>query len=62
MLQALSSRHLTDVRKRWGLNQLMWVDILERFEKENDIAFAYNTLRIYQNQIEGKNALKPDKI
>lgn len=57
----LTIRHLTHVRKRRGLNQLMWVDILQRFEKEDDIDFAYNTLRIYQNQIEGKPALKPDK-
>jgi small-conductance mechanosensitive channel len=55
----LTIRHLTHARRRRGLNQLIWEDILERFAKEGDIDFAYNTLRIYQNQIEGKPALKP---
>jgi small-conductance mechanosensitive channel len=55
----LTIRHLSHARRRRGLNQVIWEDILERFGKESDIAFAYNTLRIYQNQIEGKPALKP---
>lgn len=52
-------RHLSHARKRRGLNQLIWEDILNRFSEESTIDFAYNTLRIYQNQIEGKPALKP---
>lgn len=55
----LTIRHLSHARKRRGLNQMMWEDILNRFEDENQIDFAYNTLRIYQNQIEGKSGLKP---
>jgi small-conductance mechanosensitive channel len=52
-------RHLSHARKRRGLNQLIWEDILELFAKENDIEFAYKTTRFYQNQIEGKQSLKP---
>lgn len=55
----LTIRHLSHARRRRGLNQLIWEDVLDRFLKEDDIDFAYNTLRIYQNQIEGKPALKP---
>lgn len=53
-------RHLSHARKRRGLNQMIWEDILNRFGEEPNIDFAYNTLRIYQNQIEGKPKLKPD--
>ncbi|MDX1640847.1 MAG: mechanosensitive ion channel family protein, partial [Balneolaceae bacterium] len=56
----LTIRHLSHARRRRGLNQLIWEDVLDRFLKEDDIDFAYNTLRIYQNQIEGKPALKPN--
>jgi small-conductance mechanosensitive channel len=55
----LTIRHLSHARKRRGLNQLIWEDILDRFLIEPDIGFAYNTMRIYQNQIEGKPGLKP---
>lgn len=55
----LTIRHLSHARRRRGLNQLIWEDVLDRFSKESNIDFAYNTLRIYQNQIEGKPALKP---
>lgn len=54
----LTIRHLSHARRRRGLNQLIWEDILEQFAKEGDIDFAYNTLRIYQNQVEGKPGLK----
>lgn len=55
----LTIRHLSHARRRRGLNQLIWEDVLDRFAKEGDIDFAYSTLRIYQNQIEGKSGLKP---
>lgn len=55
----LTIRHLSHARKRRGINQIMWEDILDRFAQEDSIDFAYNTLRIYQNQIEGKPGLKP---
>lgn len=55
----LTIRHLSHARRRRGLNQLIWEDILDRLLAEPDIDFAYNTLRIYQNQIEGKPELQP---
>ena len=55
----LTIRHLSYARKRRGLNQMIWEDILKRFRQEDDIAFAYNTVRIFQNQLEGKSDLKP---
>jgi len=57
----LTIRHLSNARSRRGLNQLIWEDVLERFAKEEHIDFAYNTLRIYQNQIEGKEPFKSEK-
>lgn len=56
----LTIRHLSHARKRRGINQTIWEDILDRFEQEDSIDFAYSTLRIYQNQIEGKSGLIPD--
>lgn len=56
----LTIRHLTNPRKRRGLNQMIWEDILEAIDKENDLDFAYHTMRIYQNQIEGKKELRPE--
>lgn len=55
----LTIRHLSHARRRRGLNQLMWEDILDRFGQEDSIDFAYRTMRIYQNQIEGKPGTKP---
>jgi hypothetical protein len=55
----LTIRHLSHGRRRRGLNQLIWEDILDKLLAEPDIDFAYNTLRIYQNQIEGKPDLQP---
>ncbi len=55
----LTVRHLSHARKRRGINQMIWEDILNRFSEEPDIDFAYNTLRIYQNQIEGKPGTRP---
>ena len=55
----LTIRHLSHARRRRGINQLIWEDILDKLLAEPDIDFAYNTLRIYQNQIEGKPDLQP---
>ncbi|TVQ66353.1 MAG: mechanosensitive ion channel family protein [Balneolaceae bacterium] len=54
----LTIRHLSHARKRRGVTQLIWEDVLTRFEKEQDIQFAYQTLRLFQNQIEGKTGVK----
>ena len=56
----LTIRHLSHARRRRGINEAIWENILVRFAAEDDVDFAYNTLRIYQNQIEGKPGTKPD--
>jgi len=53
----LTIRHLSNPRKRRGINQMIWRDILEAVDQESDLDFAYKTLRIYQNQVEGKSGL-----
>lgn len=58
----LTIRHLSHARKRRSLNEMIWEDILIRFAKEDDIAFAYKTLRIFHNPNEGKPGLKPPLI
>lgn len=42
----LTLRHLTDPRKRRKTNMIIWEDILDRFQSEVDIHFAYQTYRI----------------
>lgn len=56
----LTLRHLSDPRKRRKTSMIIWEDVLDRFDGEDDIDFAYDTLRIYQNPVEGKKGLKPD--
>lgn len=55
----LTIRHLSNPRRRRGINQMIWEDILDAVAEEDDIDFAYNTVRIYQNQIEGKPGTIP---
>ncbi|REL38880.1 mechanosensitive ion channel family protein [Rhodohalobacter sp. SW132] len=57
----MTIRHLSNPRSRRGINQMIWEDVLDAVANENDIDFAYKTVRIYQNQIEGKEKLKPAK-
>ncbi|MGF1669731.1 MAG: mechanosensitive ion channel family protein [Balneolaceae bacterium] len=56
----LTIRYLSNARKRRSTSQALWEDILLIFSKHDDIDFAYYTVRIYQNQIEGKPLLKPE--
>lgn len=56
----LTIRHLSNPRRRRGINQMIWEDILEAIAKEDSIDFAYKTVRIYQNQFEGKPGTLPD--
>lgn len=55
----LTIRHLSNPRRRRGINQMIWEDVLDGVAAEDDLDFAYKTYRIYQNQIEGKPGLKP---
>ena len=40
---------LSDPRKRRNNQQLIWEDILNNFAKNDNIDFAYPTIRYYQN-------------
>ncbi len=52
----LTIRYLCDPRKRRTTEQGIWEKILDAFSKEDDIDFAYPTVRIYDNKQEGKPA------
>ncbi len=58
----LTLRFLIHPRKRRGIDQGIWEDILTEFNKCTDIDFAYPTRRFYRNDIEGKadTASRPD--
>lgn len=50
----LTARFLCDPRKRRGYEQVIWENILLKFNQRKDIDFAYTTYRIYDNIKEGK--------
>ena len=47
-------RYLCNPRKRRESAQLIWENILDEFDKNKDIDFAYPTTRFYDNKLEGK--------
>ncbi|MEQ9309318.1 MAG: mechanosensitive ion channel [Balneolaceae bacterium] len=57
----LSVRYLTDPRRRRGTSQLIWEQVLEDFQKYDNIDFAYPTIRYYNNPTEGKPGTIPKK-
>ncbi|SVE26542.1 uncharacterized protein METZ01_LOCUS479396, partial [marine metagenome] len=54
----LTIRHLCKPRERRDIEQDIWESILEAFEKEIDIEFAYPTIRRYFANEEGKMATR----
>ncbi len=50
----LTIRYLSDPRKRRSTAQALWEAILERFGEDDNIDFAYPTIRYYDNKTEGK--------
>ncbi|MCA1803404.1 MAG: mechanosensitive ion channel family protein [Rhodothermaceae bacterium] len=52
----LTVRYLTDPRKRRGTEQSIWEDTLRAFKEDPEIEFAYQTIRIYDHDKEGKKA------
>ena len=50
----LTVRYLCGVRERRESAQAIWEDVLEGFAQEDDIDFAYPTVRRFDNPIEGK--------
>lgn len=56
----LTIRYLCDPRQRRGTTQAIWEAILARFGAQPDIAFAYRTIRYYDNRLEGKSELRAE--
>lgn len=56
----LTIRHLTNPRQRRSTQQQIWEEILEAFHAEDDIDFAYPTMRYYNNRLEGKPGARAD--
>ena len=54
----LTIRYLCEPRKRRHTDQIIWENILEMFEQNHDIDFAYPTQRFYVNEREGKVPLR----
>lgn len=50
----LTARFLAHVRRRRGLEQAIWEDVLEEFAGEAAVDLAYPTQRFYTNLLEGK--------
>lgn len=50
----LTTRYLTEPRKRRGSEEKIWEDILDTFASVKEIEFAYPTTRLYNKQFEGK--------
>jgi small-conductance mechanosensitive channel len=55
----LTMRFLCEPRKRRGTEELILEDVLNEFNKCDDIDFAYPTTRFYNNVGEGKEGTKP---
>ncbi|MCH8568202.1 MAG: mechanosensitive ion channel family protein [Balneolales bacterium] len=53
----LTARYLSPVRKTRATEQEIWLQILERFQNEKDIHFAYHTVRV--RDIEKQDGSKP---
>lgn len=52
----LTLRYLCEPRKRRDSTEQVWESILRAFAPHPDIDFAYPTRRLYNNQVEGKQA------
>tara|TARA_Y100000590_G_C15538810_1_gene946108 strand:+ start:30 stop:818 length:789 start_codon:yes stop_codon:yes gene_type:complete len=50
----LTIRYLCNPRKRRITSQYIWEDILNEFEENDNIEFAYPTTRFFDNKIEGQ--------
>ena len=55
----LTMRFLCEPRKRRSTEELILEEVLEEFNKCDDIDFAYPTTRFYNNMGEGKEGTKP---
>ena len=57
----LTVRYLTDPRRRRGTSQIIWERILETYQENDEIDFAYPTIRYYNNPIEGNSGTVPSR-
>jgi small-conductance mechanosensitive channel len=57
----LTLRYLCHPRRRRGMAEAIWEDILAEFAGAEDIDFAYPTIRYYDNVSEGKPGTLPDR-
>lgn len=49
-------RHLTNPRKRRGVSQSIWEDILRAFHDDDELELAYPTMRIYKPEDKNKDS------
>jgi hypothetical protein len=56
----LTIRYLVEPRRRRGSEQQLWEAILDAFDAEPDLDFAYPTSRVFRASEEGKPGLRPD--
>jgi small-conductance mechanosensitive channel len=56
----LKARYLVKSKKRRFLNESIWEDVLDAFNKNDDIDFAYPSIRYYDNRTEGKKPIRAD--
>lgn len=58
----LTMRYLVDPRRRRGIGERIWEQVLEEFGARDDIDFAYPTRRLYYNPREGKPGARVDDL
>jgi hypothetical protein len=51
----MTMRYLCNPQQRRGSEHDIWEDILEAFDHEDEISFAYPTQRIYYHPVENNN-------
>lgn len=56
----LTIRYICEPRRRRGMEEIMWENILRQFAQHKDIDFAYPTRRFYNNLLEGKETVKDE--
>lgn len=56
----LTARYLVASKQRRLMTERIWEDILRQFRQNNDIDFAYPSVRYYDNRTEGKKPLRAD--
>ena len=57
----LTIRYLCKPRDRRDIEQVIWESILNEFEKETDVDFAYPTVRRFMNKEESKEVILKEK-